>query len=118
VRFVRGIGARKRVFLGEYLGRIAGKAWALANDFRYLHALFADGRAPTALAALGLQVPFEQMRQQDLQTVADFSAIAPSQALDLLGKIVAVERIKAAVSQKGSLLGAPQGVVLLVGCQV
>lgn len=53
--------------------------------------LFVDCRQPPRFAFFRLKFPFEQMLKQGAQPARNFSFVAPPQALDLLGKILAIE---------------------------
>src|SRR5712691_7560300 len=79
--------------------------------------LLEDRADPTAAAPAGLILPFEKMRQQNLETALDLVLVTPPHALHLVDQVIQIEIVPAALAQKACLLlrpGVEIGLVQLV----
>ena len=71
-------------------------------------------KRPTARPQRRLVIPFQHVQHQHAQGADKLVELLPPQSFDLLGKIVAIERIEAAVAQVPRLLQQPGIKVALV----
>lgn len=110
-----GGGGRGVVIGGsDQVGELAAEAVVLGEQLAGFAALFEDRLLPACAAALGLELPFEQMLDEPVETPAQGAALALRQVLDFLRDVFEVGFGGAAGPQQFGIVPRPFGEIDVV----
>lgn len=75
---------------GERIFKAGAQAGGVLEEGGQVALLGSDGLAPTGTTETGLELPLQEVNEQDVQPALHFAAITLAQVLDLLGDVVEV----------------------------
>ena len=112
--FIGGELACITVGLRDMLGELDSERWAFVLEHRKMRSLRTDGGTPGFAALRRLELPFQQMLDQDPVSGDQRPFVAAAQAFDLLDDIGQVDLGKTTLTQELGLLVAPEIKIALI----